>query len=305
MRRVLFFVLDGWAFGSLHNGLCKELYKHGIHGQVINWTIPPTNDEWSLYREGYDVIVTTADAFNYLHEVIGIPLEKIIGVAHGRRDILTCVSDVGDNTQCTPFDPSRFGQLNNYAVVCDWLVDVSIKSGIKTIPKRVKLGVNFNTYYSPIREKLEIVGYASDDKKNRHSLVEEAVRNTGTLKFFMNAKYHYAAMPGFYKLCSSVVTPTVEETVGLPNMEAAAAGCLVMSTPVGYFKEHGPKGGGITLPDPSWEINTPKIINTITEQLNLYKDPVLYKQKCEEIQQYARDNYDWSKNIDGWLDLLS
>jgi len=42
MKKILFFIEDNWAFGSIHNALCKELYKYDIYSNLLNWKVSYT-----------------------------------------------------------------------------------------------------------------------------------------------------------------------------------------------------------------------------------------------------------------------
>ena len=108
-------------------------------------------------------------------------------------------------------------------------------------------------------------------------------------------------MPAYYNKIDSLIMSSLEEAGGLPAMEAAAAGKLVIGTPVGYFEENGKYGGGILVP-----LDELGFLNETRKNLMYYKDnPKEYKEKCEEIQNYARENYDWSKTIHSWVELFS
>jgi glycosyltransferase involved in cell wall biosynthesis len=94
---------------------------------------------------------------------------------------------------------------------------------------------------------------------------------------------------------------SVEEAGGLPMMEAAASGRLPIGTPVGYFETNGPKGGGIVVP-----INEKEFVKNTHYTLCLFRDnPILFRHSCEESQNFARENYDWSFVIDEWVSLLT
>ena len=88
MKKVLFYTQNRWAFGSIHHGLCKELYKHNIYANLLNEDHEYTKEEFQLLNSTYDLFVTNPDKVIALHTKGGIPLNKIIAVAHGQWDIL-------------------------------------------------------------------------------------------------------------------------------------------------------------------------------------------------------------------------
>ena len=111
-------------------------------------------------------------------------------------------------------------------------------------------------------------------------------------------------MPAYYNSVDAVVVSSIEESAGLPSMEAAAAGRLVLSTPVGYFTDYGPAGGGIILP--LGHPNESEFCSALTESLIFYQqNSDAYVQKCLEIQEFARETYDWKKHIESWVNFLS
>jgi glycosyltransferase involved in cell wall biosynthesis len=111
-------------------------------------------------------------------------------------------------------------------------------------------------------------------------------------------------MPGYYNSIDALAVSSIEESAGLPSMEAAAAGRLVLSTPVGYFEDYGPKGGGVVLPMGYPEED--QYCSALKESIEYYqKNPEAYNKKCLDIQEFARENYDWEKHILGWVNFLS
>lgn len=83
-------------------------------------------------------------------------------------------------------------------------------------------------------------------------------------------------------------------------MEGAAAGKLCIGTPVGYFEENGKLGGGCLV-----SMDEENFIKETIDILSHYKyNNEAYKRKCLDIQEYARENYDWSKVIDQWIKLF-
>ncbi len=106
-------------------------------------------------------------------------------------------------------------------------------------------------------------------------------------------------MPDFYRTVDAVLATSVSEGAGLPVMEAAAAGRLVISTPVGHFPLKAYQGGGIIAPI---EAEKFKVFTVAT--LKHYKeDPASFQDKCRAIQEAAR-KFDWQYVIGEWIDLI-
>jgi glycosyltransferase involved in cell wall biosynthesis len=82
-------------------------------------------------------------------------------------------------------------------------------------------------------------------------------------------------------------------------MEAAAAGRLVIGTPVGHFPRKAYEGGGILAPVEAEEFKAFTV-----ETLRYYKDnPAAYQDKCHAIQEAAK-RFDWKYTIDAWVELI-
>ena len=83
-------------------------------------------------------------------------------------------------------------------------------------------------------------------------------------------------MPEFYRSVDAVVTSSISEAAQLPVMEAAAAGRLVIGTPVGHFPLRAYQGGGIIAPAAA-----DKFRAFTAATLRYYKDnPTAYVEKC-------------------------
>ena len=300
MKKVLFYTQNRWAFGSLHHGLCKELYKYNIYANLLDWTATYTSEEFELLNNTYDLFVTNPDAVLLLHYNYGIPLNKIIAIAHEQWDILLAKKEA---------DIDFYPELHSYAVISQVLKDKSIEFNISVVPSIVKVGIHFDVFYQSIHNSLTNIGYGGRketlnffgvDRKRGH-LVEKVVSNIKDLNLVSHNYYNHLCMPGYYNKIDALVMSSLEDAGGLPAMEAAAAGKLIIGTPVGYFEENGKHGGGVLVP-----LDELGFLNETRKTLLHYRDnPKEYMEKCEEIQNYARENYDWSETIHSWVELFS
>lgn len=299
MKKVLFYTQNGWAFGSIHHGLCKELYKHNIYANLLDWTQNYTSEEFELLNNTYDLFVTMPEAVLRLH-YSGIPLNKIIAIAHEQWDILLAKKEANID-----FYP----ELHSYAVISKILVDKSLEIGISIVPKIVSAGIHFDAFYQPIHNSLKNIGYGGESKslnffgvdRKRGYLVEKVVSGIEDLNLVSHKFYNHLCMPAYYNKIDALVMSSLEEAGGLPAMESASAGKLVIGTPVGYFEENGKHGGGVLVP-----LDELSFLNETRKNLLYYRDnPKEYREKCEEIQYYAREHYDWSKTIYAWVELFS
>lgn len=299
MKKVLFFVENGWALGSIHHALSKELFKYKIYANLLDWCQIYTQEEIDFLNERYDFFVTLPNMAKTLLYQYLIDPKKIIIIAHEQTDLLIVLNEYG---------PQFFDQFYNYAVISNILKIKSKEFGIQREPKITKTGVHFDYFYSPVKNYLQTVGYGGAklahnyfavDRKRGH-LVEKCVQEIEGLELREHKFYNHLCMPGYYDHIDCLIMSSLEDAGGLPAMEAAAAGRLVIGTPVGYFEECGPIGGGIVVP-----IEEELFVKETKNNLLYYRDNASeYKKKCEEIQQFARDNYDWSHKLEDWISIF-
>lgn len=291
-KKVLFFFENDWAFGQIHNALAKRLYQYKIYCHVLDWRTSYSHQEFLYLQSKFDAIVTVPSVIDCLISY-DVPLSKVIGVAHHEKDIILGLQKIGN----------RFEELLGYGVIHKHLVEVSAKAGIKRIPKIVPNGLDFDYFYNPVKDKLEIVGYAgaitsamSDSSEFKRSYLISPIINKTNLTLKLHNRMHHLCMGGYYQSVDSILVTSKYEGCGLPAMEAAAAGRLVLGAKVGCFDG----SAGLLCRTPDEEFITDAI-----DHLERCKDPAVYKEHCERFQQYARDHYDWSQVVNNYVDLLS
>ena len=136
----------------------------------------------------------------------------------------------------------------------------------------------------------------------RGKLAEAAVRDAG-LEFkvagWTGGQISFLDMPDFYRTVDAVVVSSLSEAAQLPVMEAAAAGRLVIGTPVGHFPQKAYQGGGILAP-----IEADKFRSFTAATLRYYRENrAAYVDKCRTIQEAAR-KFDWQHSIGAWVELI-
>ena len=299
MKRVLFFTQNRWAFGSIHHALCKELYKHNIFANVLDWTLPYTAEEFEHLNRVYDLFVTNPEAVMRLHETYKIPLNKICSIAHAQWDILLA-------KQNSNYD--FYPELYSFGVISEILKEKCIEWQLTRVPEIAELGICFNVLYEQPAKELRVIGYGGANETynfagteiKRPKLVETTISAVSNITLKKHCFYNHLCMPGYYKTVDSIIMSSIEEAGGLPMMECAAAGRLPFGTPVGYFKDNAPAGGGILLP-----LEAEKFSSSLKQHLEFYRDNTKeYINKCLEVQTYAREHYDWSYKIPMWLNLF-
>ena len=298
MKRIAFFTYNEWAFGSIHKALIKELYKNGIDSNIIDWNVAYSREEFNAFMDTYDVFVTVpGNSVNFLLSY-GVPYDSIIAIAHGRYDIQYGLAE-GNN----------FNAFRAYGGVSSDLADFSQQNGINKEFHVVRNGINFDEFYRPVAEQLNVIGYSGIiEKDNPHSnikdwkrgyLVQEIAYKTDT-KLFLPSKRSHLAMSAYYKdVDCLMLSSTEQESCGLPLLEAAAAGRLPISTLTGINRDFGTPNGVILPMDEDLYISEGvRAINSLKENPNIFK--CLYT----DAQEFARIHYDWSTVIGEWIKLF-
>ena len=271
MKRVLFFFEDKWAFGAIHKALCKELYQHGIYANILDWNTNLSMNEFGLLNRVYDIFVTLPNVASYLLRA-GIPFDKIVVVAHEQRDLYEAHQQQGLDF---------LNEVKQFAVISSVLKIKSKELNLAREPKITSAGIHFDLFYSDTHSELKNVGYAGAKtgrnfvgaEIKRGHLAEQAVDGVAGLKLVNHAFYYHLCMPSFYKNIDCVIQPSLEEAGGLATMEGAAAGRLIIGTPVGYLGENGDRGAGILVP-----LDEAGFVQKTIEYLAYYRDnPTEYR----------------------------
>lgn len=296
MKRIVFFTEAEWAFGIIHYELTKYLFCYGVNATVMSWDKQYSHLEVKELLDIIDYFVATPYGVAILIDRYQVPPEKCIAVAHARMDIECLMT----------FLPEYRARLAGYSVVSDWLRQQSAELGVERIPTVTQIGINYNSFFTWPSKELRTVGYAgaiNPDNIHRHIkrpwLVESAAQ-AAELPLKIAHGYHnsWVTMPGYYKTVDCVLVASTEEGAGLPALEAAAAGKLVISTPVGIWLARAGDSGH-TVP-----IEETEFVQQTVELLNYYKNsPDEYQIKCAATQQHAR-RYDWANVIQSWVELF-
>jgi hypothetical protein len=293
MIRALFYTENNWAFGAIHRALCKRLFSHDINADILSWENHYTNAEFACMVASHHYFSTTPESIGGLINR-GVSVDKLIVVVHGSESL---------NRAVAQFGPTIFDSLFKFAVINEDLAVLSEKLGIKRKPVLVKVGIDTDYFYSEPSRELKTLGYAGakqhflnggKDCKRVH-LIEQVARQVGLPLISPSSKMTHMSMPGYYKHMDALLVSSSEETAGLPAMEAAAAGRLVISTRVGYFNEQ----AGVVC-----RMNDEEFIEDAVNAIKRYKDSSVYLHDCLKTTAYAQDNYDWKHSIKDWVALF-
>jgi hypothetical protein len=297
--RILFYSPTNWSGGAVHNSLAAQLRAVGWVADIKDWRKSYVISELAKEVLQYDYVLTMAgDGAGFLMRIYGIAPEKIIVVAHAESDLQRMISADGTDS---------FDRYPGYGVVSDTLASSSITLGIRRVPFVVRLGVDFAKYRHDISARLSSVGYPAFMSRLTLSGIEQkrgplarACAEAAGLRFAAVDNLSLEKMPDFYGSVDSVVMPSLHEGAGLPPLEGAAAGRLVIGTPVGHFPRLAYEGLGILAP-----LEAEAFQRFTTETLIYYRDnPSAYVEKCAAIQEAAKQR-DWQCIVNDWIELIS
>ena len=286
-----------------------EIYRHiapYVGGEVLNWDV---TIDGSL--DSYDWVLTTAgEGTRRLIEYYKTPRHKIYAVSHSEYDSLRFLRYEGNE---------NIGKYAGYAVVSDTLACSSLSMGIIRIPTVLRGGVDCALYDAPVPQELRIVGYGASYRRlnefgveqKRGDLVKLAVDRAGLLfkpaislpealgPLWRSASTPKEKMPEYYRTVDAVIMSSLQEGGGMPPLEAAAAGRLVIGTPVGEFPRLAYEGLGILAP-----LNADAFVDFVVDQLNFYKYHLEeFNNRCVAGREAARKR-DWSCVAQDWVKFV-
>ena len=296
--KIGFFTYNEWAFGAIHDALCKELYKQGIYAHIISWDRQYTHEEFACFMDTFDYFCTVPGNAVPALNSYGVPNERIMAVAHGRFDI-----------QAGLAHNNAFNEFAIYGGVSPDLAEFGKGLGVEREMRIAKNGIHFDNFYAEPSKELKTIGYGGAlEYKNHHNggvdlkrgYLVKSIADGIRLPINLLSRRHYLAMPSYYKTVDATIVSSTEESCGLPLMEAAAAGRLPISTPVGVTRDY-PGTPNITLPFPEDEFIAAGV--KAIDELSRNSDK--FAIMCREAQDFARENYDWSVRIQDWVKLFT
>jgi len=298
-KKVLIYGYTKWSHGRVYYDLCNHLHRRGYIVDILDWQINHA-DYINNITKYYDLFLVALDGVRTLVDAYAVPCDRIIAISHHEFDIRMLIEQKGIEI---------FDEFANYGVVSEFVYCASLMRGVTRVPMVASLGVNFEEFCLDIPERLETVGYAGSMSVKtfgvewkRGELAEAAARDAGLgfkVAGWTGNQISFHDMPDFYRTVDAVLTSSISEAAQLPVMEAAAAGRLVIGTPVGHFPRKAYEGGGILAPI---EAKKFKVFTAAT--LRYYKDnPAAYRDKCRAIQDAAQ-KFDWQYSIREWVELI-
>lgn len=297
MKRVLFFIRNGWVFGKIHNELIKALYPD-LYCDILCWTGSYSNYEFECIKQKYDYFVSTPEGCFALFDQHGVPLKKCIAVLHGDWDVFNPLIN-------HLVSKEYFQQLGGYAAVAPILQNISLTHGIGRVPSVLRIGVFQKNYIKNKLESVNNIGYFAKYTRNDHGydskrgfIVDEIASKT-QLNLVRNESVHFIGVETLYENIGLMICPSLSEGNPYPMLEAFACGVPVITTPVGIAPEYLKQGGGFLLPMQEHEF-TKLAIEKIEE---MKSDISLYKKLCNESYEIGK-TIDWSIIREEWLNFI-
>lgn len=307
MKRVVFYVDGEWSMGRFHFDLAKFLFREGIDSQLLNYVKSYTQIEVQELSKVTDYFISNGSGIRTLIQSYQIPPEKCIAVFLHPVDIQDLM--IGN------VDVSR---LHKIATVAEWIK--SHASCFNREVQTVKFGINTNIFKSNISDSIKIIGYAAafhtrqeteywrqinlgqPKVSKRGYLVAELAQEMNLPFYSANPiRQSFVTMPGFYNAVDVIICSSTDEGAGGPVLEGGAAGRLIITTATGGFSDLVTTKGADVVP-----VEENQFKQEAKKILQYYIDnPIKYRERCRQIQEYAVETYDLTKTIHTWVDLIN
>ena len=295
--KIGFYTSPKWAFGTIHAELMDRLHDFNIESEILDFEKAYIIPEFQSMLQNFDFIVTNPQSSLALTKSYRFPPARIALVSHGEPELIA---------MCEAASRNVFDSFLDFAVVSESLYASALTLGIRPPSAVLSIGVNYDKFFSEPARELRKVGYAATYSRSnyygveikRGELARMCVTNSG-LEFVTASEIALSEMPDFYRSVDSILMPSLQEGAGLPALEGAAAGRLVIGTPTGHFPRCAYEGAGILAP-----LLGDQFVEFTTRTLVHYKsDAGLFQAKCKAIQSASR-KFNWSYFVPAWADFL-
>lgn len=298
MKKVLFFIDPDWVFGKIHNELIKALYPD-FYCDLKSWSVSMTHEEADLFKDKYDLFVSTPQGCFVLHDNYQVPFNKLIGVLHAEYDIYSCFETIKDFRD-------KFEALGGYAAIWPYGQNVSIGHGIKNIPKVLPLGLFTDLYeiQNPAQiktcgffGKLERLDRGIDIKRGE---LAKAITAKTNIHLKQCSSFSFLVADQLYKNVDFVIFTSLMEGNPYPALEAFASGIPVIGTRTGVFAEYASNGSGVILP-----FEQEQFVEGAIQTINTWiSNPTVYYRACEAALE-IRAKLDWSNMRLNWIEFFN
>jgi glycosyltransferase involved in cell wall biosynthesis len=296
MKKVLFFIHNGWVFGKIHNELIKALHPD-VYCDIACWNNQYTHKDFELFLKKYDYIMSIPYGCFLIHERYGVQLERTIGVLHQDCDVYNPVREGKKDW---------FEKLGGYAAIAPLLQNVSLSHGVGRIPELLRIGVFQNQYPKNNAFELKKIGSFAKGVRNdqgydvkRGNLIDLIAQKTN-LELIKSESVNFLAVEQMYRDIELVIFASLVEGNPYPMLEAFAAGIPVLGTSTGIAPEYLKHGGGKLLP-----LNADDLVYSASYEIEKMKsDKSYYRSLCDESYEIGK-MIDWSNIREEWINYIN
>ena len=296
MKKILFYIHNGWVFGKIHNEAIKHLWP-AFACDILDWNYTGSDDEWRYLAEKYDYIVSLpATCFALANR--GVPYEKLVGVMHSDYDVSRLMAE--------RYDPGMFSQLRGFAAICPLLVNISLSHGVARIPEILPVGIECRNYQRPMSESVQTLGYMGTYERYdpgfdiKRGCLAKTVAEKAEMQFYSRQDLHFLSIEMAYKPIDVLIFCSLTEGNPYVALEAIAAGIPVLGTAVGLFPSIAKTGAGAVLPfeENALVAQAVEVLQALQTHGGLYK-------RMHDAALAASQKYDWAVVKDRWIEFFS
>ena len=296
MKKVLFFIHNGWVFGKIHNELIKALHPD-IYCDIACWNNQYTHKDFDLFLKKYDYIMSIPYGCFLIHERYGVPLERTIAVLHQDCDVYNPVREGKKDW---------FDKLGGYAAIAPLLQNVSLSHGVGRVPSLLRIGTFQNQYPKNISSELKNIGSFAKSQRidqgydvKRGHLIDVIAEKTN-LQLVKSESVNFLAVEQMYNEIGLVIFASLVEGNPYPMLEAFSCGIPVLGTPTGIAPEYLKNGGGKLLPLDEEGF----IYKAVYEIEKMKADSSYYRTLCNESYEIGK-SIDWAIIRNEWINYIN
>lgn len=296
MKKVLFFIHNGWVFGKIHNELIKALHPD-IYCDIACWNNQYTHKDFDLFLKKYDYIMSIPYGCFLIHERYGVPLERTIAVLHQDCDVYNPVREGKKDW---------FDKLGGYAAIAPLLQNVSLSHGVGRVPNLLRIGTFQNQYPKNNSSELKNIGSFAKSQRidqgydvKRGHLIDVIAEKTN-LQLVKSESVNFLAVEQMYNEIGLVIFASLVEGNPYPMLEAFSCGIPVLGTPTGIAPEYLKNGGGKLLPLDEEGF----IYKAVYEIEKMKADSSYYRKLCNESYEIGK-SIDWSIIRNEWINYIN
>lgn len=297
MKKLLFFIHNGWVFGKIHNELIKALHPD-VYCDILCWTGNYSEYEFEYLKQKYDYFMSTPEGCFALFDRYKVPLEKSIGVLHQDWDVFNPLKNGAPK--------EYFDKLAGYCVIAPLLQNISLSHGIGRIPDILRIGTFQNNYPKNTSDKPSRIGSFAKFSRidqgfdvKRGNLIEQ-VAIKSELQIIKNEGINFLGAENLYREIDLVISPSLVEGNPYPMLEAFSCGIPYLGTLVGIAPEYLKFGGGKSMP-----LKADDFVFAASYEIEKMKsNSHYYKKLCDESYEIGR-MIDWSNIREEWINYIN